>query len=185
MININEELILIKPTYQDQEQVMSFRKEFFDLKESLHGGCGLSEYDDYHAWMEHLSRMADFNRLPEGRVVSSEYLCIRQRDQRLVGVVNIRHYLDDYLLITGGHIGYSIRPSERLKGYAHEQLRLALEKTDKLGIKQVLITCNKANEASRKTILKAGGIKENEVIEDDGNVVERYWIDRSENGGII
>ena len=80
------------------------------------------------------------------------------------------------MLSTGGHIGYGIRPTERRKGYAKAMLKMALEKCIQVDIKKVLITCDKTNIASAETILANGGMLENEVVEDNGNVVQRYWI---------
>lgn len=174
-----DQLILVKPTKKHHEQIMSFRKEFVDYKEDLHGGCGLHEYDDYDLWLKYLDRFDNPKDLPEGRVLSSEFACVRVSDDAVVGLVNIRHYLNEELLKVSGHVGYSIRPTERQKGYAKEQLRLALIECDKLLIDPVLITCNKDNPGSRRTILSAGGMKENEVVEDDGNIVERYWIHKN------
>lgn len=54
-------------------------------------------------------------------------------------------------------------------------IRLALFKCKELGIDKVLMTCNKDNIASRKSIINNGGVKENEVIEDN-EILERYWI---------
>ena len=94
------------------------------------------------------------------------------------GIINVRHELNDYLFKYGGHIGYSILPSERRKGYAYKQLLLALEFCKELNIQKVLVTCVDYNIGSRKTIEKAGGILENNVFNPDKNVEERrYWID--------
>lgn len=56
---------------------------------------------------------------------------MRKSDNRILGIINIRHALNDYLLTYGGHIGYSIRPSERQKGYGKIQLLLALKNAKK------------------------------------------------------
>ena len=112
---------------------------------------------------------------PPERVSDSEFLTVRVTDDRIVGMVNIRHDLNEHLLQFGGNIGYSIRKSERRKGYAKEQLRLALEECRKLGLTKVLITCDKENPGSRKTILSAGGIMENEVSEGK-RITQRFWI---------
>jgi predicted acetyltransferase len=173
-----EKLNLVEPSKDYIDQIQSYLNEFENELESLHGGCGLQEIKDVEAWLVYLERFKHEDTVPEGRVKSSEYMCVREKDNQVVGLINIRHVLNDDLLFVSGHVGYSIRPSERLKGYAHEQLRLALNICDHLGINPILITCNKDNEASRRTILKAHGIKENEVVEEDGNIVERYWIYR-------
>ena len=95
----------------------------------------------------------------------------------LLGAVNIRHYLNDYLLQYAGHIGDGIRPSERRKGYATEIIRLALIECRKLKISKVLMVCDKSNIASAKSIIKNGGILENEFLDEDGEVQQRFWID--------
>ena len=98
---------------------------------------------------------------------------------RILGAINIRHRLNDFLLREGGHIGYGIRPSERQKGYASQMLSFALEKARALGIHHALVTCSKANIGSAHTILKNRGILENEVSDQD-EITQRYWIDINE-----
>ena len=92
-----------------------------------------------------------------------------------MGAVNIRHSLNDYLLQYGGHIGDGIRPSERRKGYATGMIGLALEECRRLGIRKVLMVCDKDNIGSARSILKNGGVLENEV-EEEGKLKQRYWI---------
>jgi predicted acetyltransferase len=83
--------------------------------------------------------------------------------------------LNSNLLISGGHIGYSVRPSERKKGYGKEILFLALQKCKKLGIAKILVTCDSKNIASEKVILANGGKLEN-CVPFDNRVIKRYWI---------
>lgn len=94
--------------------------------------------------------------LPEGYVPESVFWLINENE--FIGKINIRHRLTDSLKKIGGHIGYDIRPSERSKGYGKEMLRLALIEAKKLGINEVLITCNFDNIPSRKVIESNGGI---------------------------
>ena len=94
----------------------------------------------------------------------------------MVGMIDLRHHIDHPVLgLWGGHIGYSVRPSERRKGYAKEMLRLDLKKCRERGLKRVMITCNSENAASEKTILANGGVFEKEV-KADGERIKRYWI---------
>lgn len=109
-------------------------------------------------------------------VPSSLYYAYDEERNIMVGAVNIRHYLNDKLLFDGGHIGDGVRPSERRKGYGTLIISLALKECKKLGINKVLITCNKDNIGSKKSIINNGGILENEVIDEDGKKVLRYWI---------
>ncbi|MCI9435910.1 MAG: GNAT family N-acetyltransferase [Lachnospiraceae bacterium] len=110
-----------------------------------------------------------------GLVPDTTRFCLDKDRNIFVGAVNIRHYLNDGLLRTGGHIGAGIRPGERRKGYATAMIGLALEECRKLGIDKVLITCDKDNIGSAKSIINNGGVLENEV-EEDGHMEQRYWI---------
>lgn len=112
----------------------------------------------------------------DGLVPDSTYFCLDDERNIFVGAVNIRHKLNDKLLLNGGHIGDGIRPSERCKGFATDMIALALEKCRELGLKRVLMVCAQSNPASARTIIKNGGILENE-IEVDGVTEQRYWID--------
>ncbi|GER65561.1 hypothetical protein BpJC7_17310 [Weizmannia acidilactici] len=89
--------------------------------------------------------------------------------------LEIRHDLNDALLESGGHVGYGIRPSERRKGLASKMLEMPLEKAKELGLERVLLTCDKKNTGSAKTIVKNGGILENEMDHGD-RVTQRYWM---------
>lgn len=101
---------------------------------------------------------------------------LTSEDDRILGIVNIRHGLTEFLRKSGGHIGYGIRPSERRKGYATAILQLALEKAKEIGIQEALVVCDADNEGSMKTILNNGGIQDTDHIEENGNVVKRFWI---------
>lgn len=131
-----------------------------------------TDYYDFDAYLESLEVKDNKEEL----VPDSTFFCLDTDRNIFVGAVNIRHYLNESLLLNGGHIGDGVRPSERRKGYATEMIRLALEECKKLGINKVLMVCDKDNIASARSIQKNGGILENEVLV-DGIVEQRYWID--------
>lgn len=135
-----------------------------------------NDYRDFDAYLENLEvKTATGDRVPD-----TTLFCFDKDRSIFVGAVNIRHYLNEGLLATGGHIGDGIRPSERGKGYGTAMVALALDECRKLGIKRVLMCCDSDNTGSEKTILRNGGVLENEVEEiEDGkkSLVRRYWID--------
>lgn len=131
-----------------------------------------NDWHDFDFYLENL----EITEAKDGKVPDSVFFLLDDARQRLIGAVNIRHYLNDTLLRDGGHIGDGVRPSERRKGYATEMIRLALDECKKLGIGKVLIVCDKDNVGSAKSIIKNGGVLENEIVDSDGNIEQRYWI---------
>lgn len=129
----------------------------------------------FEQMLQFLQDHAEGKNLPENWVADSTYWLIDETN-RVLGVVNIRHSLSEFLLNSGGHIGYGIRPSERRKGYATNLLALSLQKAKELGIDQALVVCDEDNAGSFRTIVKNGGIADNDFVEEDGVVVKRFWI---------
>ncbi|MBO4392973.1 MAG: GNAT family N-acetyltransferase [Spirochaetales bacterium] len=169
---------LVEPTMEYSRQIQAYRKEFLDCGDSMDGTEGLRRYEDPKDWIERLDSLKDPSKVPSNLVPASLYMYVREEDDKIVGMIDIRHYLNEHLAQFGGHIGYSVAPSERRKGYASQMLGLVLPKCRELGIEKVLITCIKGNEGSRRTILKNGGVYESTVYEKDEEIdLERYWID--------
>ena len=171
------EIKLVKGSYEYKNQIIDMLKEWIDYNEN-HPEANTSpnaifrnNYEDFAYYLEHL----EYKEPQEGLVPDSTFFCFDGKRNLMVGAVNIRHDLNDYLLKYGGHIGDGIRPSERRKGYATEMIQLALEECRKLGLTRVLMTCDKNNIGSAKSIIRNGGILENEVLE-EGSIKQRYWI---------
>ncbi|MGW6192611.1 GNAT family N-acetyltransferase [Bacillus cereus] len=167
---------LLKPTYEYSEQIIEYRQAFLQSGEQPHGSCSLQNFNSIGEWFEKLSIQELGENLPPNRVPSSQFLSVENGE--IVGFVNIRHRLTPELMMESGHIGYSVHPHKRRQGYATEQLQLALVEAQKLGLKKVLITCDKSNISSAKTIQKVGGVLENEVVSSNsGEIVQRYWVE--------
>lgn len=171
------EIKLVKGSYEYKNQIIDMLKEWIDYNEN-HPEANTSpnaifrnNYEDFAYYLEHL----EYKEPQEGLVPDSTFFCFDGKRNLMVGAMNNRHDLNDYLLKYGGHIGDGIRPSERRKGYATEMIRLALEECRKLGLTRVLMTCDKNNIGSAKSIIRNGGILENEVLE-EGSIKQRYWI---------
>lgn len=171
-----EKIKLILPNLNFKNEIEEYKNEFILNGDSMDGCAGLGNIESFEEWIQILKYNSNISTVREGFVPSSTYMAIRESDNRIVGMIDIRHFLNDYLEKFGGHIGYSVRKSERQKGYAKKMLELALEKCKELNINRVLLTCSKDNIPSMKTILSQGGILENEVLEGE-RITCRYWID--------
>lgn len=173
-----DELILIEPTMDYAEQIMDYRGEFLERGDEMNGTSGLRRCETAEEWLELVEQARSRDTCPAEWVPSGEYISVRKSDDTLVGMVNIRWEINEQVLKFAGHIGYSVRPAERRRGYAAAQLALALEECRKRGMDRVLITCDKENIASAKTIIKNGGVLENELWnEEDKEITQRYWIE--------
>lgn len=178
---MENEIKLIVPTNEYKDQVMECKKVFLENNETFAGCSGLEEVNSYEEWIDFDNRLK--NKYGENYVPSTVFLAIRIRDNKLIGIIDFRHKLSKFLYNYGGNIGYSIVLSERRKGYGKEMLRLMLEYCKKLGVHRVLITCDKENIGSAKTIIANGGILENEIEDNVGlvenGIIQRYWISLS------
>ena len=171
----------IEPTREYEQQICACRKEFLEHGDSMDGTGTLIHMADPKQWIEYCQLCKDPNTVPEGLVPATQYIFVRESDNKIVGMLQIRHYFNAFLEQYGGHIGYSVASGERRKGYASQMLQLSLSKCKELGIQRVLITCIDDNEASRRTILKNGGEYESTVFEPNAGInLQRYWIDLSD-----
>ena len=177
-------LIDLCPEYADE--IWAFRAEILEKdadNEDQFAGCmSLNSCSSAEEWIHicELRKSEETCREVGTEVPSNTYLAIRQSDNRLVGIIDLRHHINHPILGTwGGHCGYSVRPSERGKGYAKEMLRLNVKNAGKRGIEKMLVTCDSDNTASEKTILANSGVFES-TINVDGTEMKRYWINVSE-----
>ena len=171
----DEQPILIEPTERLRDEYLAFVAEFGD-DHVEGGGPAMREDEPFAQFLRRLADCAAGVHLPEGEAPASTYWLVR--DGRILGTCNIRHELTESLRSYGGHIGYSVRPSERRKGYGTELLRLALDKARQLGLARALVTCEKRNVASARVIEANGGVLESEGLDArEGKRMKRYWID--------
>ena len=177
-----EQIELIEPEMKYADEIWEFRQEIFDCDaehEDQFAGCiSLDISKSAEEWIKICELRKSEGTCGEvGTTIPSHmYLAVRKRDDKVIGVIDLRHHINHPILGTwGGHCGYSVRPSERGKGYAKEMLRLNILNAKALGIPKLLITCNVGNTASEKTILANGGVYE-KTIDVDGCMMKRYWI---------
>lgn len=177
-----EKLMHIKPSMNYETDAIEYIQEHIDVGSPINGSGGLHRYsNDYQGWLEKLEQ--DKKRIPNSNMVPAEtYYLIRQSDNRIVGMVNIRLSLNEKLQKCGGHIGYGIRPSERQKGYNKINLYLALIRCQELGMKEVILDCISSNIASSRTMEALGGIKIDEYYnEEEHCLMWRYIINVDES----
>lgn len=168
---------LVEPTINLEKQYIDFICEWEMSKEKIipwavaRGGMSYSEF---------LNKLEFYKSDEVYKIdfVPATLFFMVDENNKIYGALHFRHVLNENLRKSGGHIGYGIRQSERRHGYAKKMLSLGLNIAKNYGIDKVLLTCNKDNIGSAKTIMHNGGKLKNEII-DDGTIIQRYWIDLS------
>lgn len=170
------------PDITHKEKAIQFINEFYDYHSEINGSGSLDRYlkeSTYEAWVKKIISDIDIANILPPRVPSLTYFYIREEDDKIVGMINIRFALNDILRKEAGHIGYCIRPTERKKHYATSMLSDALKVCDTLGIHEVIIICDKNNAASANTIKNCGGEFDTEFYSETyEEIIQRYLIKR-------
>lgn len=166
---------LIKPNPGCKERVLAFKKEFIDHNEELRGTAFLETTEEFDEWLDVLKKNFDEETVLPGYVPASTYMVLTD-EREIVGMVGVRHKLDDTLEKFSGNISYSIARKFRNQGFATQILKKALGICEIYGMEDVLVTCDKENLAGIRTIEKNGGKFENSVDRGD-KIINRYLID--------
>ena len=178
-----EKFYLEEANLERKQEAIDYIEEHKEYNSNIAGASGLDdEYLNYEKWIEKLEIQKDEKTCPSSRCVGLQYFLIRENDNKIVGTINLRWNLDEWMLTHGGHIGYGVRPTERRKGYNKIGLYLCLLKAQELGLDKVLITAFDNNIGSVKTIQALGGVLENKIeVENQDSLKGRYWINVDES----
>lgn len=150
---------LVRPTLEMKESVLDYRKEHFDNNERIiHGSELLDKTDSYEEWLTSVTNNTSADTVNPNWVVTDTFFAV-DASGKIVGIIDLRHTLNDFLM-DFGNCGYSVRPSERRKGYATEMLRQILGVAKDAGLQEVHLSVERENVASVKTITKNGGVYE-------------------------
>mgnify|MGYP003307751491 CR=1 FL=1 len=173
---------LVFPNIRYKEKAIDYINEFYEYQSDINGSGALDRFlneSTYEAWIKKVLSDIDIANVEKPRVPALTYFYVREEDDKIVGMVNIRLALNDFLREEGGHIGYSIRPSERQKHYGTEMLKDALQVCETIGIREVLVSCDKSNIASAKVIQNSNGVLDAEFYSETfGEVIQRYRVRR-------
>lgn len=173
-----EKYSLIKPDETLVAKIKQYRSEMLDANSSMDGTGSLRNMDNVNEWLVYNRLCEQKETVPEGLVTCDQYVYLRESDKKVVGMIQFRHYLNDFLENYGGHIGYSVCPSERQQGHAKGMLKECLAYCKEYGLDKVLITCDVDNSASERTIVANNGVYENTIYyEAEKKHLKRFWID--------
>ena len=173
-------MTFIFPCIEYEQKAVEFIQEFLSYSSILHGTGGLDSFlekSTYSEWLRKTNKDLDLANIPDNRVPALTYFFVREDDDKIIGMINIRLALNDFLRKEGGHIGYCIRPTERRKGYGTQMLREAMKFCGTIGLNNFILTCDKENSASSGVIKNCGGILEEEFYSETFKaVIQKYHI---------
>lgn len=156
----SNEICLVRPTLELKVQALAYREEHFQRGEKIIYGSELfDKTENYEEWLASVTQNTDPETVSENWVVTDTFFAIRKSDGKIIGIIDLRYTLNDFLKDLG-NCGYSVRPSERGKGYATEMLCRILRVAKEAGMKELHISVEKENAASVKVIQKNGGMYE-------------------------
>ena len=167
---------LVRPNRDLEQQAIDYKQEHFESGENIISGSELwDKTESYSEWLEAVSRNTNKDTVNPSWVVTDTFFAVRENDKKILGIISFRHELNDFLK-DFGHIGYSVRPTERKKGYATEMLKQVLAVAKEIGLSRVQLSCEKENIPSIKTIAKNGGVYERS-FEFEGETADIFMIE--------
>ena len=140
-----DEIVLKRPVSAMKESALAYRKAHFESGEkTIYGSELFDQIESYDEWL---------------KAVTDTFFAVRPGDQEIVGIIDLRHSLNGFLKDLG-HCGYSVRPSERRKGYGTQMLRQLLDVAKEAGLQKLQLSVERDNTASVRVIQNNGGVYE-------------------------
>lgn len=171
----------VEPDLSYKEKAIEFVDEFKKNNSKLHGSGFIQKYlenSSYEEWLSYIEQRKNIKK-ENDQVPDETYFLVNEEDD-IIGIINIRLGLNDRLRYIGGHIGFSIRPSERGKGYNKINLYLGLKRLQEVGEKEAFLDCEVENKASSGTMKSLGGKLVNTKDTEEYGMVEDYIINIEE-----
>ena len=166
---------LVRPTLEHKEKALAYRQEHFDHGENIINGSELlDKTESYEEWLQSIKNNENPETVNPEWIVTDTFFAVDEQDE-IVGIIDLRHTLNDFLK-DFGNSGYSVRPSQRQKGYATEMLRQVLDIARRAGLEELHLSVEKDNIPSIKTIVKNGGVYERS-FEFEGELADIYRIE--------
>lgn len=144
-----KEVLLVEPG-------VKYKKSFLELVSEVKKS-GYESYelyskaeDNFEEFIVELANASNGINIEEGWAPCTSYWLVYHLE--VIGVIRIRHYLDNEELLMAGHIGYEIVSKQRRKGFGTKILELGLGKANEMGLNEVLITCDADNDGSKQII---------------------------------
>jgi len=165
---------LVTPSIEHKEEALEFRKEFFDNGEKVINGSEMLDHiESYEEWLDSVTANANVDTVNPNWVLTDTFFAVDE-DGKIVGIIDFRHELKGFL-IDFGHSGYSVRPTQRCKGYATEMLSILIEHARKAGLSSLQLSVERSNTPSVKTIVRNGGLVQRS-FEFEGEPADIYMV---------
>lgn len=168
-------LKLVRPTLEMKQAALDFKQEFFDNGERvINGSEMLDNMDNYEEWLSSVTDNRFGETVNPNWVVTDTFFAV-DGNEKIVGIIDLRHTLNDFLK-DFGNSGYSVRPSERKKGYATKMLAMIKQVAKEVGLNKLQLSVERDNSPSVKTIVNNGGVYERS-FEFFGEMADVYMVE--------
>lgn len=174
----DEELLFVEPSMNFEKEIAAYRQEMLDADSSFDGCFSMKKMPNIKEYVDHCIEWANPRREADERGAwGNVLLAIRKSDMKMIGCMQVHNVLTERMKNYTGHVGYSVRPSERRKGYAKKMLAKAVDFLSSFGFEEIIVSCLPENESSKKTILSNGGeYIETVFLDEDKVYLEKFKI---------